>query len=518
MKQIKKKFTTETYIQKCKEIHGNKFDYSKTIYTGSAKFSTFICREHGEFEQRAADHIRTAGGCKQCAKKVISEKTSYTQDEILQKFKDVHGDRYDYSKVSYNKSTEKVEIVCKTHGIFLQTPSCHMIGQGCPICGILDKKDPRLIGLSSFIERSNIKHNNFYSYTKSEYINGITKTIVTCPTHGDFNIIPKNHMNGSKCPKCRVDENIKRNTHTLEKFIKKANKKHNFKYDYSNVQYSGTHNAVRIICKKHGEFLQKPCAHLHGSGCPTCGIFDSKGEKYIENILSSVKVPCLKNTRKIITPWEIDIYIPSLKVGVEFNGIYYHSEKNGGKNEFYHINKTELCEQKNISLLHIFEDELPISHAIKSKLFNLLGKHSILSSNISLREVCPSLANKFNKKYNLDSIDVSEMYNIGCFYKSRLIELYSIKNETIEQFCNISRFRIKNSINLILNYCSFVKFIKINRRFGDFKKYLSLGYEVEKIICPVTWYVVKNKRVSDPKNNLNYDRIWDCGHVILRIK
>ena len=133
--------TTEDFIKKAREIHGDKYDYSKTEYINAKTNVTIICHEkdengieHGEFEQRPSSHI-SGCGCKKCATKNLSLKISKSTEEFIKKAKEVHGDKYDYSKVEYKNSFTKVCIICPEHGEFWQTPGGHIHNmQGCPNC------------------------------------------------------------------------------------------------------------------------------------------------------------------------------------------------------------------------------------------------------------------------------------------------------------------------------------------------------------------------------------------------
>ena len=118
-----------------------------------------------------------------------------------------------------------------------------------------------------FVERSNIKHNKKYDYSKSIYKNQKTPILITCPIHGDFLQSPQHHMNGSGCQKCGKVAKL-----TNDDFIDRARKVHGNDYDYSKTNYKNSSTKVKIICPKHGEFLQSPVNHLTGSECPKCAL------------------------------------------------------------------------------------------------------------------------------------------------------------------------------------------------------------------------------------------------------
>jgi acetone carboxylase gamma subunit len=130
-------------------------------------------------------------------------RTPITTDEWVTKAKLVHGNTYDYSKAKYTKHDISIEIICPIHGSFFQKPVVHSInGCGCPLCKS-DKAQKRYsMNLSTFISRSNEKHNNKYDYSLSTYKNNRTKTRIICPDHGIFDQVPMSHIKGVGCPSC----------------------------------------------------------------------------------------------------------------------------------------------------------------------------------------------------------------------------------------------------------------------------------------------------------------------------
>lgn len=199
-----------------------------------------------------------------------------TTEEFIEKAKKKHSDKYNYSKVVYTRSTDKVNIVCKDHGEFLQTPHKHMQGDGCPKCGV-DRIREKIIGtLQNFLDRAVKKHGSKYSYDKVVYISAKTKVIITCPIHGDFEQTPDDHTSGNGCVLCSREQTSKRMTGSrrvsIESFISRANKTHNSKYDYSQVKFTVTKDKVLILCPIHGEFRQEVTKHILGSECPQCSL------------------------------------------------------------------------------------------------------------------------------------------------------------------------------------------------------------------------------------------------------
>jgi superfamily II DNA or RNA helicase len=259
-----KKMTTEEFIAKARKVHGDKYDYSKVEYKGSKEKVCIICPEHGDFWQLPSNHLKCCG-CPECGGNV-----KMTTSDFIAKARDIHGNKYDYSKVNYVNADTKVCIICPEHGAFLQTPSNHLLGKGCSKCGIENNANKKRLSTEDFIRRAIETHGNKYDYSKVEYVDSQTPVCIVCPEHGEFWQVPTIHWNGAQCPKCASEKNGRLRKMSLDEFIRRAQKVHGNKYDYSKVEYISANTKICIICPEHGEFNQTPSKHLQGSGCPKC--------------------------------------------------------------------------------------------------------------------------------------------------------------------------------------------------------------------------------------------------------
>lgn len=128
------RLSNKSFILKAREIHGNKYDYSKIVYQHKKSKLIIICPEHGEFEQVARNHIMDKCGCQLCANESISKSQSLNTDEFILKSNLKHKHKYDYSNVEYINQLTKVKIICPKHGEFTQRPVEHLRGCGCQKC------------------------------------------------------------------------------------------------------------------------------------------------------------------------------------------------------------------------------------------------------------------------------------------------------------------------------------------------------------------------------------------------
>jgi len=231
---------------------------------------------------------------------------------FINKSKKIHGDKYDYSKVQYVNAKTKITIICKEHGEFCQTPSNHLSKYNCQKCSNNLKFDT-----CSFIQKAIQIHGDRYDYSKVNYINADTKVTIICKEHGEFKQIPDFHTNRKcNCPKC-----INNIVSNYVEFIKKSNKIHKNKYDYSLVKYINNYTFISIICKIHGEFIQQPYVHLLNHGCPHCinkteFIFYSKMTQLYPTIKRQFKVEWCKNKKYL----PFDFCIEEYKIIIEVDG------------------------------------------------------------------------------------------------------------------------------------------------------------------------------------------------------
>ena len=266
--------TLEQFIEDSKKIHGDYYDYSKVNYVNSITDVEIICPHHGSFFQEPNSHCINGRGCKKCATIRTKQATSKTKEEFIIEAKEIHGNKYDYSNVVYENSKIHVEIICKEHGIFSQSPSHHIDGEGCPMCKNNTISKLKTKPKEKFIKECITMFGDIYDYNETNYTDAKTKVIIKCNIHGYFDVKPVNLFNRKYgCPTCNNETNIDKNLTTI-KFIEQANILHNNTYDYSETIYCKYYMNLEIICKTHGKFTQKASNHLRGNGCYQCSLYN----------------------------------------------------------------------------------------------------------------------------------------------------------------------------------------------------------------------------------------------------
>ena len=235
---------------------------------------------------------------------------------------------------------------------------------GCKKCYDRRRGDSVRTGTQNFIEKAKSVHGNKYDYSQVEYQNNKTPVTIICPKHGPFSCRPDKHTSRkSGCPKCAAELNGLNKRSTTEEFITRALKVHGDKYDYSKVDYQGCDKPVIIICRKHGEFLQSPYAHLHGAGCPIC--HESHLENEISLSLSNQNIKFIQQKRfEWLGRMSLDFYIEEGNVAIEcqglqhFRAIYSNKMTDEDKRKMFAIiserdkRKNTLCKEHGITLLY----------------------------------------------------------------------------------------------------------------------------------------------------------------------
>ena len=542
----------EEFVVEARKTHGDLYDYSKVEYESMMKPVEIICKKHGSFWQVPMQHVK-GQGCPKCAGRY------QTNEEVIERMKSAHPyEDYDYTKVEFTKMHNKVCIIChkkdkdgNEHGEFWQTPAKHIIGRGCPKCGNERKNADRKITVEKFKEIGNELFKGFYDYQYVNFENLHDKVDIVCPVHGKFKQTVCDHLNGHGCTQCAIDK-TKSNT---EEFINKSNIIHNFKYDYSKVDYVNSYTDVCIICPEHGEFWQDPGTHLKGCGCPKCGKIISKNEEelyqFVCNLVGSDEV--VRNDRDVLNGKEIDIYIPSLKVGIEYNGVVWHSEK-FGKGKDYHIDKLNTALKNGVKLIQIFEDEyIDHKNIVFGKIRHLLGfdnyQQKIFARKCEIKEIERNVAKGFYETNHIQGYAKSTIH-IGAFYNDGLIGVMSfnlIKKEGSDW--ELTRFATDITKlccgvgGKLFNY--FVKkynpsYIKsfADRRWTldkDNNLYTKMGFVLEDILKPEYRYIessgyqrihkfnFRKQRLSKLYNlplsmtetemcdKIGACKVWDCG-------
>lgn len=516
----------EKFIQLSRNVHGDKYDYSKVEYNKVVDKVCIVCPIHGEFWQSARQHYK-GQGCPKCGIESRSEKKSDTVESLKEKFIKKFGDKYDLSLITtYTDSKTKVPLICHEknedgteHGVFYIAPNYLLLGQGCPVCGNLKKGQDRKLSQEDVEKRIKELFPN-YDVSKLEYKGTQTKVTVGCPKHGYFKITPDSLFNGCGCSKCGNERAAIKQTKTTEEFITEAKAKHKDYYSYEKTVYVNHNTPVTITCPVHGDFQQKPFDHLSGCGCRLCRATVSNLEIEIYDFIKSIyHGKIIKNCRSLIKGRELDIVIPDKKLAIEFDGLFWHCEKNI-KDRNYHLDKTKKCAGAGYQLIHIFEDEWVYKKDIcKSRIRNLLGvnKEKHYARKCTVRQLTKEESTSFFKQNHIQgnvggtvclglfdgdrlvsAMSFSELRkNLGCEKQENTFELLRFANKLNTSVCGGASKLFKYFIETykpekVISYA--------DKRWSIGKLYETLGFHLSHESRPSYFYVFGDTR----KNRFGY--------------
>jgi len=348
--------TKENFIIEAIKKHGDTYDYSKVEYKNNMCKIIIICKKHGDFLQVAGSHLQ-GHGCKKCSTIINSKNQKSNTEEFILRAIEIHGNVYDYSKVKYINSNEKVIIICKEHGEFLQNLKGHIHKKcGCSKCGIIKQHNKLKLSNEKFIIKSREIHGDKYDYSKVNYDkNGKNPVIIICKKHGEFNQTPQEHLSGCGCSKC--GKVYKKNTNEYIELVKKV---HGDKYDYSKTLFKKAKDKIIITCKTHGDFYQEAYCHSIGVGCPIC---INKGESKIHEKLISIFPSLLTQFNN---EWckrkRFDFCIPEYKIIIELDGpqhfiqiMNWDSPDKQQENDKY---KEECANQNGYSVIRLLQEDV----------------------------------------------------------------------------------------------------------------------------------------------------------------
>lgn len=132
-KKIKQTISEQVFDERMEKIYGDSLTYDFSNYSNFGEKMEFVCSKHGSFEALPLNVLH-GHGCPICGREKCSKSRTMKFEEVLRRFKEVHGDTYTYDESTYKTSRKKMRIICPKHGEFWQIPMNHWGGQGCPVC------------------------------------------------------------------------------------------------------------------------------------------------------------------------------------------------------------------------------------------------------------------------------------------------------------------------------------------------------------------------------------------------
>lgn len=331
IKSKKPRMKFELFVSQAENRFPGKFSYFEEHWQGKAKSTYIECHEHGMIKIIPKDFLKSVNGCKHCSYTILGVSRRRILEDVIEQFKNIHGNRYDYSH-TIRLPNGKFSIICSIHGEFTQSYYEHISGSGCQKCAGRHQN----FRYSELVKLAKEKHNGKYEYPEENdsILLKSTKIPIICKIHGLFNLPMNRHIDRKHgCPSCG---GTKRKT--TNQFICESIDKYGDKFIYDKVDYVNAHTEVLLICRTHGEFYQKPMNHFGGMSCPRCTHSVSSIET---EWLDFLKIPDtyrqprikLSSNSKIIKP---DAYDPITNTVYEFWGDWWHGNPIFFKGDDFH--------------------------------------------------------------------------------------------------------------------------------------------------------------------------------------
>ena len=405
------------------------------------------------------------------------------------------------------------------------------------MCDIIEKRietNKERYGISKFTNRELSKQTKLERYGDINYTNRELNKDTVNERYGCDNVFQndtiKQKIKETNNDRYGVDHFMKSD---VAKDIIESNKlksiEFNFKKteeqlgEYFEIINYENYNNITIKCKVCGDISTRQYQFLHWrldrniNPCSNCCDLSNKSNDEVEiydYVTENYSGSVIANSRQIIQPYELDIFIPELKLAFEFNGLYWHSEKY--LNNDYHLNKTKLCEENGIHLVHIYEDDWMFKKDIvKSRILNLLGKSKVIyGRKCEIKEVSSKESKEFLKGNHLMGY-CTDKIRYGLYYQDELVSLMTfgglrknLGSKSKEGSFELIRFSNKLNHTVVGG---------ANRLFAHFKKiynpiniisyadrswtmnnnksiYDTLGFKLESETLPNYFYIIDNVR------------------------
>lgn len=629
------------------------YDYSKVKYVDSTTPVTVICNKlndngvsYGEFQITPEKHLQGYGHPQETGivfksvtevfkeydqrVKDLKPERKYNNETFIQKAKEKHGDKYDYSKVNYVNSQTHVTIICPIHGEFQQKPNHHLSGQGCPKCNrkqtviypkhedrfpIVEGKkyvavDPKtdfvvdypngMAPITIYLKKtygivcpfSNFKARNYFKmhnrhwwedYLEIRLVDDIKKETIKCP-YCDWTTVDINNRSGSLGIHCRTQHNIDEgqiikdypeykdilsNSKSIDlrteeeyticeicgKKLARINSAHLQTHGISMFNYKNKYRTPTISQSYYKQCVNQANHMNLVNGLKNDNdLFTSSAEKEIKDYFINLGVSCKKN-RSILNGKELDLFFTEHNIAIEYNGCKWHTEWFGRKDKHYHYNKMIECNDKGVRLIHIFEDEYMYhKEIVLSKIEHTLGIHQnlpkvgarkctitkinkcasdiFLNTNHIQGEVSASVYyGAFTPEGDLAAVMTfvkrkDNEYELNRFATNNRMVVSGIADRILKHFIkehNPSKIisfadrrwttdlesNLYTKLGFTLEYCTKPDYHYYNEKVDRFQRFHKFGFRKQQLHNKYGFDMSMTE--EEMVRELGYDRIWDCG-------
>jgi len=496
----------DAFVAKARAVHGDKYDYSNSVYIGAKKKITVLCPEHGEFSQEAWGHTK-GKGCPLCGNVKAGVSNQLSNADFMAKAISAHGDKYDLSNVVFSGGRNKIEVVCRVHGAFYPSAGNFLYRKsGCPSCAVEAVGFRSRLSPDEYISRARAVHGDRFTYGSVVYRANAAYLEVECSKHGVFTQLAQDHLNGVGCVKCSKP------TFNTVSFVDNAMLVHGDRYGYDLSAYTGTTTKVSITCKIHGEFMQTPNMHVNeAQGCPRCArVGPSTGQLEVAAFLAQHTSVIVGHKLGRV---ELDVFLPEHMLAVEYHGLVWHSTKYQ-KDITRDFRKHKLAAEHGIRVVHVYADEWALKKGIVcSLLLSAIGcQHMrVFARTLSVIKVGGGESSRFYSEYHIQGPLNTSGITYALYDGTVPVAMMSFSRVTSQRGqaamsdkYELRRYATSRTVvggaSRIMAYflrdhpdCKTILSYSENRLFSG-SMYNKLGFKVLHISKPSYWYVTANFR------------------------
>ena len=500
-------------------------------YTYSRNKLNLICSD-GHHCKISFNKLKMGRRCRICAYRNMSINKKLKYVDIKQRFIDKG---FILLSTEYIDSVSKLKFKCKNGHMYNKSLNHFNKMTGCYKCKLKSNK------ISNDIRK--LFTDEGYEVLSDKYVNCYSKIKYKCPNGHIGEITYNSFQQGSRCNICSTKQRgLKQSLRykDVKAYIESIDD-----YKLVSTEYQNANSKLDVICKYGHKYKVTYAKFKSGRRCPICAKHISKAELEISNFIKSNNITIKQGDRTQITPYELDVYVPSQKLAIEYCGLYWHNDERKPRN--YHRVKLDKCTEKGIRLITIFEDEwINQPHIVKSRLLQILGKtpNRLYARKCTIKELTPKLANAFYRANHLQGATRGKLH-VGLYNDEQLVQAMSIgspsrahtnKGLELKRLATKTEYSVVGGGSKLLKYC-IRKFDQPIRSHNDLRwgKYTDSVYEqlgfVKLTESKYTPHYVKGiqrfrnqnlrktkaeqltgKTEFELRSEQGYTRIWDCGH------
>jgi len=563
--------TQDSFIEKLRVLYGDSVGYEKVYYVNSDTNVILVCPEHGDFSVRPTILLNKKQGvpaCTKCSKLSSGRKLALTQTIFLERLNEIHGGSVQLCKGStYHNYNTEVEVNCTTCGHVWEVTPINLIGgeSGCPRCaGNTRLTLDRIIEAARRTQKTPDQFD--YSLVDTSNLSRHGKITLVCKHHPDTPFLQEtgDHMRGVGCSVC--SGKLRKDIPSLVKGIEE-------KFGVGVITcisdtYTNNHAYYDFVCTANGHAFKSTANNIlrrdRTNACPVCQGSNQQAE--LVEFIKRLGVEITVNDRTLISPLELDIVIPNLRIAIEYNGVYFHSDafNNGFADttahkdpKARHLHKTLLCAEKEYRLIHIFEDEwVHKKDLVKNKLTHILNANfrKVYARLTTVGVVDFNNSTEFFNKNHLQGVAKGASVTYGLYSNGELVACMSFCKPRFNKSNDVEILRYATTMSVVGGFSKLLKhFIRANptvtsvvsysdKRWSVGGVYKKAGFTLSGSSSPGYFYVdntsnrynrmlfMKSKlsgklKKFDPslseadncRNNGLY-RIWDCGMDVWELK